>query len=482
MFACLLLPDFSLQAALRWREVSGSAAVVEEKSGLLREVNAVARSRGITPGQTGPQAMARDGGIVLLPPAVAQEECLGHLLVDRALTLSPDVECTAAGVVTADLRRAARGLCWQQTGDGLVAQFRQDQLDLQVGVALTPDLALLAARGARPVAIVYQAAAFAAALPVGALDPPENLRRTLADWGVGTVGEFLRLSKTGVVERLGGEAQDVLRRVSGRHKRPLRLVRQRPDYAEAFDFEYEVDTTEPLLFLLRRFLTDLTARLGDAGRVARGMTLDIPLDDGSRHERTFSVPAPTAEGEALFRILHTYLETLHLPQRPVGVRLRLEAADPARDQLQLFESALRDPNRFGETLARLKALLGNDRVGVPVAADTHEPDRFTLREAFVQAPRQPGKSGVSHGLPLRRYRPPETVRVEVENGHPAAVVSRRATGTVARRAGPYRLSGRWWDAGRWEIEEWDVELVEGGLYRLARRGRTWTVEGCYDVC
>lgn len=482
MFACLLLPEFSLQAALRWREVSGSAAVVEEKSGLLREVNAVARSRGITPGQSGPQAMARDAGVLLLPPAAAQEKCLGHLLVDRALTLSPDVEHTAAGVVTADLRRAARGLCWQQTGDRLVVQFRQDQLDLRVGVASTPDLALLAARGARPVAVVYQAAAFAAALPVRALDPSETLHRTLCDWGVGTVGEFLRLSKTGLVERLGGEAQDLLRRVSGRHKRPLRLVRQRPDYTEAFDFEYEVATTEPLLFLLRRFLEDLTVRLREAGRVVRGMRLDIPLDDGSRHERVFGVPAPTTETGVLFRILHTYLESLHLPQRPVGVRLRLEAADPVRDQLQLFESALRDPNRFGETLARLKALLGNDRVGVPVPTDTHEPDRFTLREAFGQAIQRDAEGGVSLGLPLRRYRPPESARVELQNTRPVAVVSCPATGAVSRQAGPYRLSGRWWDAGRWELEEWDVELAEGGVFRLARRGRIWTVEGCYDVC
>ena len=73
----------------------------------------------------------------------------------------------------------------------------------------------------------------------------------------------------------------------------------------------------------------------------------------------------------LFRILHTHLEDLKLPERPIGVRLSLQAVAPARDQLQLFESALRDPNRFGETLAKLKAFLGNEHGTTQNRRSTH---------------------------------------------------------------------------------------------------------------
>jgi protein ImuB len=495
MFTCLLLPNFRLQAALRWREVAGSAAVVDEQTDLLLEVNAEAFAHGITPGQTGPQAMARDGRIRLLPPAPAQEECLNNLLLDRALNLAPDVERTAPGAVIADVSRAAKTLCWQQLADTLIAQFRAEALNLQVGVASTPDLALLAARGADPAAIVYDASAFVAPLPIIALEPSETVRQILADWGITTVGDLLRLPRSGVVERLGAEAEGQLQRVSGRHKRPLRLVRQRPEYAEAFDFDYEVETSAPLLFLLRRFLNDLTARLREAGRVARQMELVVPLDDGSRHARTFCIPSPTADVEVLFRILDTHLETLQLPQRPTGLRLRLEDTVPARDQLQLFESALRDPNLFGETLARLKAFLGNDAVGVPIPADTHEPDRFTMGEFFsptvaaVYDRRIISNDGLAaagsplqlRGLPLRRCRPAPPARVVTQDGRPFGVTSEIATGAVSRWAGPYRLSGAWWDVQAWEIEEWDVELEDGEMFRLARRGRRWTVEGCYEA-
>lgn len=489
MFTGLLLPNFRLQAALRWREVAGSAAVVDEQTDLLLEVNAEARAHGITPGQTGPQAMARDGRIRLLAPAPAQEECLNNLLIARALDLAPEVEHTAPGAAIADVSRAPKTLCWQQLADGLITQFRAEALTLQVGVAATPDLALLAARGAHPAAIVYDGPAFVAPLPLAALEPSEAVRQILADWGITTVGDLLRLPRSGVVERLGAEAEGLLQRVSGRHKRPLRLVRQRPEYAEAFDFDYEVETSAPLAFLLRRFLNDLTARLRDAGRVARQMALVVPLDDGSRHERTFCIPSPTADVEVLFRILDTHLETLQLPQRPTGLRLRLEDTVPAKDQLQLFESALRDPNLFGETLARLKAFLGNDAVGVPIPADTHEPDRFTMGEFFSKREGHPPAGPILgsdqrltlRGLPLRRCRPAPPVRVATKGGRPFGLTSELATGAVARWAGPYRLSGAWWDAQAWEIEEWDVELEDGEMFRLARRGRRWTVEGCYEA-
>jgi len=478
MYACLLLPRFRLQAALRWRE-AGQAAVVLDENGLVCERNEPAIMRHIEIGMTPPQALARDGGVQILAPALAQEDCLNQILIQAALSLSPDVELTLPGACVADLRHAARNTCWQRLADDQVAALRDHGLEGKVGVASTPDLALLAAQAAKPVGIVYDTSAFAAALPLEALAPSEALRQVVLDWGVERVGDFLKLPRAGLVERLGPEAEILLRKVSGRNKRPLRLVREKPVYAEAFDFDYEVETTEPLLFLLRRFLQDLTARLCDVYRVAGRMVLAIPLDDGSGYERTFRIPAPTAKEEVLFRILQTHLESLQLDQRPVGLRLRLEPACPARDQLQLFESTLRDPNQFGETLAKLQALVGNDCVGVPACRDTHQPDQFTLATEFP-LPQQEGEARL--GLPLRRYRKRVTGTVRMKRGRPVSLVSAVASDAVRAAHGPYRLSGHWWDRQQWIQEEWDVELEGGGLYRLSRQKGHWEVEGCYDLC
>src|SRR5205807_9380314 len=129
-----------------------------------------------------------------------------------------------------------------------------------------------------------------------------------------------------------------------------------------------------------------------------------------RYERTFTIPSPTGDLEVLFRILHTHLESLRLEQQPIGVRLHIQPATAERSQFQLFESPLRDPNRFAETLGRLAALVGASNVGVVKIEDTHQPDRFQLVSPEFQqlSERQKTEPPESRtiGLPLKRFRPP----------------------------------------------------------------------------
>ena len=487
MFGCIFLPQFQLQAALRWHDVRGPAVVVNETTlkGIVAEASEEAAARGIVAGMTSAQAMARVRGLVIRSRSPAQEYCLNQILVQIALALSPDVELCCDGACIADLRCVRKGTCWQQLADEQVAHLRTHGLSAMMGVAPTPDLAFIAARGAHPSAVIYNPGAFASSLPIEILEPPDEFLRILHGWGIRRVGEFLALPKMETIERLGPTAEALRRKVSGRNKRLLRLFRPVPEYAEAFDFDCEIETIEPLLFLLRRFLEGLCGRLRTVYRVAQRMVLRLPLENGASHDRVFSIPAPTADVEVLFRILHTHLEDLKLPERPIGVRLSLQAVAPARDQLQLFESALRDPNRFGETLAKLKAFLGNEHVGVPARSNTHRPDSYVLEECFTRPKqkREDTREAIAplRGLPLRRFRPAISSLVSVQDGRPISLKSSVARGAIHSYVGPYRLSGNWWDRESWQQEEWDVALAKGRLYRLSRHDTIWKIEGCYET-
>ena len=53
---------------------------------------------------------------------------------------------------------------------------------------------------------------------------------------------------------------------------------------------------------------------------------------------------------------------------------------------------------------------------------------------------------------------------------------------VVTCAGPWRITGEWWDAHPWARDEWDVELADGLVCRLARdriQGH-WYLDGVYD--
>ena len=104
----------------------------------------------------------------------------------------------------------------------------------------------------------------------------------------------------------------------------------------------------------------------------------MTFSDKSAYQHQFKIPEPTNNGEVLFRMLHTHLENFKSDFPILAVALKAEAAKPSSQQFNLFETALRDPARLSETLARLTGLLGPDRVGTPVLEETHRPDAFRM--------------------------------------------------------------------------------------------------------
>src|SRR6266702_3058402 len=203
----------------------------------------------------------------------------------------------------------------------------------------------------------------------------------LHKWGIHTVGQLAALDKEQLAARLGPEAVRMWERANGQSNRLLRLVRPPESFDESFEFENEIETAEPLLFMLRRFLQQLSVRLSGIYLVAKELTLRITFTNKQIYERVFKIPQPTNDVDLLFRMLHTHLENFKSEYPITAVSLQAEPAKPSRQQFGLFETSFRDPNQLYETLARLVALLGSDRVGTPVLEETHRPDAFHL-ESF----------------------------------------------------------------------------------------------------
>ncbi|MBK6751243.1 MAG: hypothetical protein IPG67_14880 [Acidobacteria bacterium] len=57
--------------------------------------------------------------------------------------------------------------------------------------------------------------------------------------------------------------------------------------------------------------------------------------------------------------------------------------------------------------------------------------------------------------------------------------TRYFAGRVAACSGVWRLNSRWWERA-WDIQEWHVEIEEGGVYRLRKTGNEWLVIGEFD--
>jgi protein ImuB len=229
-------------------------------------------------------------------------------------------------------------------------------------------------------------------------------------------------------------------------------------------------------------LQQLSLRLGAVYLVASELQLQIIFSDKSAYQHQFKIPEPSNNVEALFRMLHTHLEDFKSDWPITAVTLKAEAAKPSVQQFSLFETALRDPARLSETLARLTGLLGADRVGTPVLLDTHRPDAFRM-EPFSWSRPALGPEEKTPPLPaaaLRRFRPPVSASMLLVKNQPAHLRSAVLQGDVLRRKGPYAASGNWWDEKMWERAEWDLEMENGALCQCHSRGGRWELDGVYD--
>ncbi|MEO8440782.1 MAG: hypothetical protein ABI540_11260 [Spartobacteria bacterium] len=304
-----------------------------------------------------------------------------------------------------------------------------------------------------------------------AADRAKELTRLLTllhQWGIHTLGDLAALPPDQLSARLGPNAVRLWEQATGRATRLLRLVRPREVFLEQIEFDYEIETAEPLLFVLRRFLEQLALRLDALYLVAQEITFRLTFADRSHYEHRFHIPDPTNSVEILFRLLQAHLETFRAEHPIVAVSLAVAPTRAARQQFHLFETPLRDPARLHETLTRLTGLFGRERVGTPMLEDSHRPESFHLEPFSWKLP--PETPAISPNEPvmgpaLRRLRRDGVSFPE------AAIVARQ---------GPYLASGDWWDEGKWERAEWDLELSDGAVGRAQKREGSWKLEGLYD--
>jgi protein ImuB len=123
----------------------------------------------------------------------------------------------------------------------------------------------------------------------------------------------------------------------------------------------------------------------------------------------------------------------------------------------------------------------------------HRPEAFSLSpfvpsqsDALPTAPgngagwvaRAGGRDGSN--LALRALRPPEPAEVFLEGGQIAYVRASGLGGRALLAAGPWRVEAEWWSESPCRRDYWEVQLSDGGVYRLYREAARWWIDGRYD--
>ncbi len=501
LYVCVYIPEFPAQALLRLRpELARSPVVVLAGDPPLQTVcslNLAASRMGIEHGMTRSE-LDTFPHLVLLHRSAAQEQNTRVAVLEAAGMFTPRMECqqvaSPAFAVVLDMTGTSRifGPA-EQSMQAIRRKLMTLRLHVRMGASANLRTSVCIAPSARKGPIVVpqgHEGRFLRNLPLSALDATVEQAERLTLWGLVTLGDLAGLPEAELVTRFGPQGRRLWLLARGDHQHLM--VPEEPVFAldEYLAFDAPVELLDPLLFVLRPMLEQLLARAQQRALALASVTVRLGLDGGGEHERTVKPALPLAESGILLKLIHLDLQA-HPPAAGV-LSLAVHAVPGERSKVQIgmFSPQLPEPMRLDVTLARIAALVGEDRVGRGKLLDTNKPDSFAM-ERFV-VPEALGRSSSrdvadsTAPVALRRLRPPVSVTVWRDGARLLALQWQSKRYKVEKAYGPWRRSGDWWTAAVWSREEWDVQVKASageillGVITHDLLTHQWQMEGLYD--
>lgn len=496
LYACLYAKEFPAQALLRLRpRLCNRPFVVMESEPPLQTVcslNSKARSLGVVHGMTKVEVDTFPS-VATVARSLTEEAATKATLLQCAGDFSPRIEdCSddSAFICVIDIAGTEKLFGPPRTlAADLLKRVRALGITSSVTVCSNFHAVICLARGSSRAGVSVIApgeeSSELVSLPLAVFDLSEERAETFALWGIRTLGMLAALPEKELIARMGQEGKRLRRLAQG--ELPHLFVPVEPEFRleERMELDTPVELLDSLLFVMGLMLEQLIVRATSRVLALASVTITLALEGGASHTRTVKSALPTNDRQLWIKLLHLDIEA-HPPQAPIlALSLTAEPGATSKVQLGLFSPQLPEPMRLDVTLARIRAIVGEECVGSPVLQDTHQPDAsrmepFTVPLSTVSAP-APGRSVAA----MRRLRPAEAITVTLRNQQLVSFYFRNRRYTVEQAYGPWLAGGEWWNPMLWSQEQWDViaRCSDGSLLCCLVQSLTqnaWQMVALYD--
>ena len=494
LYACVCAAEFPAQAMLRLRtELQSEPVAVLEGRAPLETVCSLNRSARLKGAVLGITRLEAEGiaELRLLARSVEVEAAARAVLLECVAHFSPRIEEASEGEVCAFvLDIAGTGLLFgppEALAQRLRAALLAAGFRTSIAVSANFHTARLRAAATRGIAVIPEGreATALAKLPLAALSLADEHAETFAIWGIRTLGELAALPEADLIARLGAQAMGWRKLARGVAPHTFQPIEPEFTLKEFFEFETPVEQMDSLLFMGARMIDCLIERASTRALSLASLTVEMSLEGGREHRRAIRPALPSVDRKFLLKLLQLDIAA-HPPQAAVlSLTLSAEAGQSSKVQLGLFAPQTPEPSRLDVTIARLKAIVGEDRVGSPVLEDSHRSGSLRM-ESFSVSGTSTAPRANQPRMALRRMRPPVRVRVKLLATRPASFRDPERNFEITAAYGPWRTSGCWWSAVDWNEEEWDVLAQTGNGTAVACllvedcKKNEWRLEAYYD--
>lgn len=383
-WACLLLPHLALDGLLR--DVADATLPTVLIDGptqrrVLRDVSPEAGALGLRPGQSLSTAQALAGTLRILIHDPQQESRQRDLLAAWAYGFSSQVAVFGrhALLVEVEGSRALFGT-WQ----ALQARWRDElgAMGFRHRLALAPHpLAARVLAGIEDGAVLDGLPALHArlhALPITRIGLPASIAQSMIRMGLRTLGQTRALPRASLARRFSPKLLAHLDALYGERDLPLNLYRP-PDRFEArIELGFEVESSQALLFPLRRLTADLALYLVTRDGGVQGFQLLLEHEGHPASCIRVGLLAPERDPARLFELARGRLERAELPAPVRALALQADDLPPfVPERRELFSTRPQQSSSWDALRERLRARLGEDAVHTLAAPADHRPERAT---------------------------------------------------------------------------------------------------------
>jgi protein ImuB len=290
-----------------------------------------------------------------------------------------------------------------------------------------------------------------ARLPVARACLEAKTAHALHAMGLRRVAQLFAAPRESLARRFGPALLDHLDRLRGAPD-PFDLYRPPDRFDLRIELSYDVESSQALLFPLRRMTADLAAFLAGRDGGVQRFALRLEHEGHADTEVTIGLLAAEREAALLFDLAKGRLEQARIPAPVRGLRLVADELPPfVPAGRELFDERPAQAVPWPTLRERLRARLGDDAVHALAPADDHRPERAWRRVPLPLATKSPPANAPRPTWLLHR---PIPLRERVR-----AVLS-----------GPERLESGWWDEGGVRRDYYVVETTGGQrawVYRAA---------------
>lgn len=349
------------------------------------------------------------------------------------------------------------------------ARLRQELTGLGFGHRITlapnPVAARVLANASDSLAVRDDASLSAAmrTLPVALLGFDPDIVQALSRMGLRQLDQLLALPRAQLARRFPVSLLNHLDQMLGSKVLPIEFFLPPTTFQLRIELNFEVESTQALLFPLRRLTSDLATYLAGRDMGAQRFTVRLEHREAPVTEVVVGLLAPERDPALLFEFARGRLEPIQVVEPVLAIGLIADELPSFVPQHRgLFDERPQQTVSWEQLRERLRARLGDDAVCSIGAQGDHRPERAWQRD--------------TPSLALQALGP---------NRRPGWLLpAPEPLGTSVSRvlSGPERIESGWWDGEDARRDYYVLELTDGRTawaFQATADGPGWWVQGWF---